>query len=177
MKGLRIGVGIADTGDAEGGIDGLLAQFRAAEEAAFHTAWVPNIFSMDALTLCALAGRETRRIELGTAVVPTYSRHPVYLAQQALSTQAAAGGRFVCGLGPSHKVVIENMMGLSFEKPARHVREYVTIVKKLVETGRVEFQGETYRVNASLKVTGATAVPVLIGALEAASNNRKTLNF
>jgi F420-dependent oxidoreductase-like protein len=165
MDSIRIGVGITDSGNTEGGLEGLLGQFRAAEEAGFQSAWVANIFAMDAMTLISLAGRETRQIELGTAVVPTYSRHPLYLAQQALSTQAATGGRFVCGLGPSHKIVIENMLGLSFEKPARHVREYVTIVKQLLDTGKVEFKGETYQVNGSLSVTDASPVPVLIGAL------------
>lgn len=164
MKGIRIGVSIADPGTGTR-LDELLGQFRAAEKAGFHSAWVANIFSMDAMTLIALAGRETRSLELGTAVVPTYSRHPFYLAQQALSTQAATGGRFVCGLGPSHKVVIEDMLGLSFEKPARHVREFVTVVKQLVDTGRVDFEGRVYRVKGSLSVTGGSPVPVLIGAL------------
>ena len=165
MRGLRIGIGITDGGAAEGGVEVLLEDFRNAEREGFQAAWVANIFAMDAMTLIALAGRETRRLELGTAVVPTFSRHPFYLAQQALSTQAATAGRFVCGLGPSHRVVIENMLGLSYDKVARHVREYVTVVKALVETGQVEFRGETYRVQGALRVSGGSPMPVLIGAL------------
>ncbi len=163
MKGLGIGITVNDEGRDD--LAGLLARFREAEELGFQSAWTANVFAMDAMTLLALAGLETRRIELGTAVVPTYSRHPFYMAQQALSTQSAAGGRFVCGLGPSHKVVIEDVLGLSYAKPARHVREYVQVVKQLVDTGRCEFQGETYHVNASLAVPGADSLPVLIGAL------------
>ena len=125
MKEIRIGVGVADAGRTP--LDNLLGQVRSAEEAGFHSVWIPNIFGMDAMTLCALAGRETSRIELATAVVPTFSRHPLYAAQQAASTQAACEGRFVLGLGPSHKVVIEALLGLSYAKPARHVREYLTI--------------------------------------------------
>lgn len=163
MRDIRIGLGIADAGGSR--LDELLASFEQAESEGFATAWIPNIFGMDALTLAALAGRVTRRIELGTAVLPTFSRHPVYMAQQALTTQAATDGRLVLGLGPSHKVVIEDLLGLSFEKPARHVREYVTIVKELLETGKSRFAGETYRVNASLDVNAPRPCPVLIGAL------------
>ncbi len=165
MRNIRIGLGLGDAGGGRKGLDGLLARFRRAEQAGFQTAWVASLFGFDALTLAALAGRETGRIEIGTAVVPTFSRHPVYMAQQALSTQAATGGRFVLGLGPSHRVVIEDMLGLSYEKPARHVREYVTIVKALLEQGQARFQGRVYRVNAGLNVTGGSACPVLLGAL------------
>ena len=163
MRDIRIGIGIADAGGSD--LDELLASYQRAEGEGFAAAWIPNIFGMDALSLAALAGRVTRRIELGTAVVPTFSRHPVYMAQQALTSQAAAGGRLLLGLGPSHKVVIEDMLGLSFAKPARHVREYVTVVKELLETGKTSFRGETLRVNASLNVKVPRPCPVLIGAL------------
>ena len=117
------------------------------------------------MTACAVAGREVSDITLGTFVVPTYSRHPLYMAQQALSTQAAARGRFVLGLGPSHQLVIENLLGLSYAHPARHMREYVTVVKQLIDTGKTSFQGTQYRVNASLSVKTEKPCPVLIGGL------------
>jgi F420-dependent oxidoreductase-like protein len=163
MRDIRIGLGIADRGGDD--LDELLASYTRAEREGFGVAWIPNIFGMDALTLAALAGRVTERIELGTAVVPTFSRHPVYMAQQALSTQAATGGRLLLGLGPSHKIVIEDMLGLSFAKPARHVREYVSVVKELLENGKTSFRGETLQVNASLNVKVDRPCPVLIGAL------------
>lgn len=162
MKGIKIGLGIADGGGQK--LENLVAQFVAAEADGFEAAWVPNIFGHDALTLCALAGNATSKLEIGTAVVPTFSRHPLYMAQQALSTQAAAGGRFVLGIGPSHKIVIENMLGLSFEKPARHVREYVRVVKDLIDEGKTSFEGETYHVNGGLQIASSPC-PVLIGAL------------
>ena len=162
MKNIRIGLGLM-LGRQE--LDVLLAQVREAEEAGFPSVWVPNIFGGDAMTLCALAGRETSRIEVGTAVVPSFSRHPLYMAQQALTTQIATGGRFALGIGPSHRVVIEDMLGLSYAKPARHVREYVAIVKDLLETGKTNFAGKNYRVNAALDAHGASPPPLLIGAL------------
>ena len=161
MKGIRMGLSVAEATDLES----LLQKFRQVEADGFQSAWIPNIFSFDALTVAALAAGVTRSLEIGTAVVPTFSRHPFYMAQQALSTQAAAGGRFVLGLGPSHKIVIENMLGLSFDRPARHMREYMTVVTQLIETGKTSFEGEVYRVNASLDVPCDTPCPVLIGAL------------
>ena len=163
MRGIRIGVGVADPGGMP--LDSLLAQIRGAEQAGFHSVWIPNIFGMDAMTLAALGGRETSRIELGTAVVPTHSRHPVYAAQQAFTTQAACAGRFVFGLGPSHKLVIENMLGLSYAHPALHVEEYLRVVTDLARDGKTAFQGRLYRVNAPLNVACGSPPPVLIGAL------------
>lgn len=162
MKGIRIGLGIADAGGQK--LETLLDQFVAAEADGFAAAWVPNIFGHDALTLCALAGRATSKLEIGTAVVPTFSRHPFYMAQQALSTNAATGGRFLLGVGPSHKVVIENMLGLSYAKPARHVKEYVRVLKDLIDGGKTAFEGETYQVHGGLQVASPPC-PVLVGAL------------
>lgn len=164
MKDIRIGVGVADSG-REGGVDALLAHVKRAEQAGFQSVWLPNIFNFDALTLAALAWRETSRIELGTAVAVTHSRHPYYMAKQAVSTAVACGGRFVLGLGPSHQFVIETMMGLSYEKPGRHVREYLEVLCPLVEKGQVAFAGGLYRVKASLQVSGAAPFPVVIGGL------------
>ena len=164
MKDIRIGIGVSDGGGTP--LAALLGQIEAAEAAGFQAVWIPNIFGADAMTLCALAGSRTSRIEVATAVVPTYSRHPLYCAQQALTTQAALGGRFLLGLGPSHKIVIENMLGLSYAHPARHVREYVTVVKRLMAGGPVQFEGETYRVSGAVTVAGAAPPPpILIGAL------------
>ena len=163
MKQIRIGLAMGDGGGAS--VDELIARCQRAEQAGFATLWFANIFGLDAMTAAALVGRETQRIEIGTAVVPTHSRHPVYMAQQALSTQAAARGRFVLGLGPSHQLVIENMLGLSYAHPARHTHEYVTVVKQLLETGKASFQGSQYRVNASLSVKTDRPLPVLIGGL------------
>ncbi len=163
MKGLRIGLMASD--GSGGTLEQLLAEIRTTEEAGFATAWLPNIFGFDALTIAALTGSCTERIEIGTAVVPTFSRHPFYMAQQAATTQAALGGRFTLGLGPSHKVVIESLMGLSYEKPARHVREYVTVVQQLLEKGQAAFEGETYTVSGGLQAACGNPPPLLIGAL------------
>src|SRR6516164_2596709 len=162
---MRIGLMVGATDGPGGAIDGLIAAVKRDEAAGFPNVWMANIFGLDAINALALVGRETSRIELGTAVVPTYPRHPFALAQQALTTQAASHGRFALGIGLSHKIVIENMLGMSYDKPARHMREYLKVIGPLLRGEGVQFQGEQYRVAAQLQVPGATRVPLLVAAL------------
>jgi F420-dependent oxidoreductase-like protein len=124
-----------------------------------------NIFGIDAITALAIIGRETKTLGLGTAVVPTYPRHPTAMAQQALTAQAASGGRFTLGIGLSHQIVIENMLGLSYARRAKHMREYMAVLGPLLRGEPAKFEGEEYRVNLTMDVPGAENVPVLIAAL------------
>ncbi|MCW2881074.1 MAG: Coenzyme F420-dependent N10-methylene tetrahydromethanopterin reductase-like protein [Sphaerisporangium sp.] len=137
---------------------------RAAGDG-FASAWVSNIFGLDALTALAVAGSQVPHIELGTAVVPTYPRHPAVLAQQALTTSTALGGRLALGIGLSHQVVIESMYGYSYDKPARHMREYLSVLLPLLRGEQVDFEGETLNAHLGLSTPGAGEVPVLIAAL------------
>ena len=162
---MRIGIGIGDIAGAPAGIDGLLEQARRAEADGFASGWFANIFGVDAIMAAALCGRVTKRLELGTAVVPTFPRHPVAMAQAALSAQAACGGRFALGIGLSHQVVIEGMLGMSFAKPYSHMKEYLAALAPLVRTGSASHQGEEYRINAQVAVAGATPCPILVAAL------------
>ena len=125
---MRIGIGVGEIANQPATVDALIEQVRSAERDGFTSAWFAHIFGMDAMTACALAGRETKTIELGTAVVPTYPRHPVVMAQQALSTQAVLGGRLALGLGVSHHWIIKEMLGLPYEKPARTMRAYLDVL-------------------------------------------------
>src|SRR4051812_35959144 len=110
-------IGLFSTAINAGTIDDVIAEARRAAAGGVSTYWASQVFSLDALTTLAIVGRDVPGIELGTAVVPTYPRHPWVMAQQALTTQAAIGGRLALGVGPSHQVVIEGMWGLSFAKP------------------------------------------------------------
>jgi F420-dependent oxidoreductase-like protein len=120
---------------------------------------------MDAITAIAVAGRETSRIEMVTGVVPTPPRHPTALAQQALTAQAVCKGRFVLGIGLSHKVVIEDMFGLSYAQPAKQMREYLEVLMPLLEGRTADYQGDLYRVNAGIQLAAGTPVKVLVAAL------------
>ena len=161
---MRIGIFGGEVA-GHGGIDEVVESARRAVDQGFASYWMPQIFGLDALTALAVVGREVPGIELGTAVVPTYPRHPMMLAGQALTTQAISGGRLALGIGLSHQVVIEGMFGHSFEKPVRHMREYLSVLMALVHDGTVSFQGETVRANGTLNIDGATPFPVLVAAL------------
>src|SRR5262245_17721517 len=162
---MRIGIGIGEITGAPATLDNLIQQAQRAERDGFASGWFANIFGIDAIMAAALCGRETSRIEFGTAVVPTYPRHPTAMAQQALSAQAACAGRFALGIGLSHQLVIETMFGLSWAKPYSHMREYMAVLAPLIRTGSVSYQGEEFRVNANVAVAGATPCPILIAAL------------
>jgi len=162
---MRIGVIGGVTPGEDGSIDGIVKTARDLEAKGFATFWMPNIFGLDAIATLAIAGRETKKIELGTAVVPTYPRHPIAMAQLALTASAASGGRFALGIGLSHKIVIEDLMGMSYAAPIRHMREYLTVLKALLAGEPAKFEGQEYRVNLGLQVPGARPVPVLVAAL------------
>ena len=148
-------------------IDTFIADVKAAAADGFPSVWIPQIFGHDALTMLALAGREVPGIELGTAVVPTYPRHPMMLAQQALTTNTACGGRFTLGIGLSHQIVIEGMYGMSFDKPAIHMRDYLTILTGLLRDRKISYTGKTLTARGQIDVGGAPAEgpKVLIAAL------------
>ncbi|MEW6273297.1 MAG: TIGR03564 family F420-dependent LLM class oxidoreductase [Thermodesulfobacteriota bacterium] len=162
---MRIGIGVGEISGNPVTIDDLVAQTRAAERDGFASAWFANIFGFDAILAAAICGRETSRIEVGTAVVPTYPRHPTAMAQQAISASAACRGRFTLGIGLSHQLVIEGMLGLSFAKPFSHMREYLAVLLPLLREGKVAYEGEEFRVSSTLSVAGAKPPPVLIAAL------------
>ena len=162
---MRIGVMLGATGGS-GEIEGLVAAAKQVEAAGLDNLWMANVFSFDAISALALIGRETARIGVGTAVTPTFPRHPTALAQQALTTAAAAGGRFTLGIGLSHKVVIENMLGLSYDRPAKHMREYLQVLMPLLRGETLNHQGELFRVTGlTLTVPSVQGVPTVVAAL------------
>ena len=153
-------------GDAAGRtVDDIVAMAKGVEAEGFDALWMANIFGADAMTLLAAVSREVPRITFGTGVVPTYLRHPMTMAQQALTVQAASGNRFLLGIGLSHKIVIEGMFGLSWDKPVRHMREYLSVLMPLLHERTVSFEGSTLTARASVNVGSVTAPPVLVAAL------------
>ena len=162
---MKLGLVSAAVSNPNAGVDDLVAEAQQAEAEGFDLLSVPNIFSFDAITALAIAARETSRIELATGVVPSPPRHPHALAQQALTCQSVAGGRFVLGIGLSHKLVIEDMFGLSYARPAKQMREYLEVLMPLMRGEPAAFEGEYYRVNAPLTVAGASPTPVIVAAL------------
>ncbi|HET9077659.1 MAG TPA: LLM class F420-dependent oxidoreductase [Acidimicrobiales bacterium] len=163
---MRIGIHAGVTGHGDNAIDELTDAARTAAEHGLDF-WTPQMSDIDALTALAVIGRQVPGLNVGTAVVPTYPRHPMVMAMQALTVQAATGGRLSLGIGLSHQVVIEGAYGIDFSKPVRHMREYLEILMPLLHQGQVAFEGEelTARTFAPMRPAGATPPPVLVAAL------------
>lgn len=144
-------------------VDRLVDDARRARSGGFASLWVPQIFGVDAITALAVVAREVPEIALGTAVVPTYPRHPAMLAGQARTLQQVAGGRFTLGVGLSHQIVIEGMFGMKWGE-VRHLREHLSILVPLARGEAVSFEGETLTAKVALAIECAP-VPVVVAAL------------
>src|SRR3954470_21577431 len=155
---MRIGI-FGGTGSQT--VDAVIADARGAEQDGFASYSLPQVFGLDALGLLAIIGHEVPRIELATFVVPTYSRHPMTMAQQSVNIQLASGGRFTLGIGLSHQMVIENMFGLSFDKPVRHMREYLSVLMPLLHEGTASYKGETISCEIGIGVEPRIPPPVI----------------
>jgi F420-dependent oxidoreductase-like protein len=138
-----------------------------AEGAGLASVWVPQVpDDFDALTSAAVVGAVTSRVEVGTAVVPVQPRHPIALAQQALSVQAVCQGRLALGLGVSHHWVIEEMLGLPYERQVPTMRAYLDVLDPAFRgPGAVDVENELFRVHNPLDITDITPTPVLLAAL------------
>ena len=149
-------------------LQSLIQEVIQAEEDGFDSIWLPQVSAgpgFDALTALSLAAAKTSRISVGSAVVPIFPIHPYALAKQALTAQIVAEGRFTLGVGLSHRPAVEDVMGLSYDSPARHMEEYLGVLRPLLDEGKVDFQGQFYNVKAQCHVPGALQVPVIIAAL------------
>lgn len=164
MATLRAGLAIRGLNPAE-----TLAAIVRAEERGLSMVWsTVGGTNPDAVTLFAAAAAKTSRIGLGTAIVPTYPRHPIALASQALVLGALAPGRFRLGIGPSHRPTMEGMFGLTMNKPLEHLREYLTVLRSLLWDGSVDFSGTHFRVKAALpEGVEPPRTPLPISALRA----------
>jgi F420-dependent oxidoreductase-like protein len=145
----------------------LVADAVAAEQAGFTSLWVPQIpGDFDAFTMITLMGQATSRVELGTAVLPIQTRHPIAMAQEVLSNQVVCGGRFTLGIGVSHHWVIEGQLGLRYERPARAMRSYLEVLNAaLAGPGAVDVENDGFRVHTPMDVTDWSPNPVLLAAL------------
>jgi F420-dependent oxidoreductase-like protein len=165
---MRIGVMVGpERGDPARKVSRMLADIEWAEGAGLATAWIPQIPSdFDALIAVALMGTRTTRIELGTAVVPLQAQHPVALARQALSAQAATGGRLALGVGPSHHWIVRDMLGLPYERPAAYTRDYLDVLDQaLAGPGDVDVENDSFTVHNPTGLGPLAPLPVLLAAL------------
>lgn len=161
---MKIGIAVGDLlGPAP--LDTLVEQVRIAAAAGFAAAWSAQALGWDALTALAVAGTREPGIALGTSVVPTPQRHPLVLASQALTVQAATGGRLTLGIGAGVGLMTEGMYGLPTARPARRMREYLSVLRPLLDGEEVVFRGETVTAAGAVAVPAVPAPPVLLAAL------------
>jgi F420-dependent oxidoreductase-like protein len=158
-------IGIFSGAAGAGGFDALVADAAASAEAGFASYWLPQIVQQaEAMNLIGAAAQRVPGIRFGTSVVPIFPRHPMVMAEQALTTSLLTGGRFTLGIGLSHQPVVEGMWGLSFDKPVRHAREYLDALMPLIAGEAVGFAGETVTARGKLEID-APEPPVLLAAL------------
>ncbi len=164
---MRIAMGIG--GDAIGVLMSpleIVEQARCAEADGFPAVWTTHFSrGVDALSVLAVAGAQTSRVELGVGIVPTYPRHPLALAQQAATTQAICGGRLTLGVGVSHRPVIEGLHGIPYTSPAEHMREYLSVLGPLLRDGSVTYRGSFFQIDGGFTVPGTSPVSIVVGAL------------
>ena len=135
-----------------------------AEAAGVRQIWMTQPpSSPDTLTTLAAAAIKTSTIRLGTSIVPTYPRHPVVMAQQAMSLYDIAPGRLRLGIGPSHQSIIEGIYGLPQTTPLAHLREYLNVLRTALCYGKVDHQGKFFNIKVTLPHTAQ--IPVLISTL------------
>jgi F420-dependent oxidoreductase-like protein len=162
-KPLRIGSLI----DVDKSLPETVAELQRFADAGLDHAFAVQIFGQDALTLLAAAGAQVPGIGVGTGVVPVYPRHPMMLAQQALTVQSVTGNRLILGIGLSHQVVVEGMWGMSFDRPATYMKEYLAVLMPLLRGETVNAVGERVTANAfqPIDIHDVKAPPVLVAAL------------
>jgi 5,10-methylenetetrahydromethanopterin reductase len=161
---MRIGIFLGEpSGDDP--LGALTDDLREVAVSGFASAWVPHILGLDSLIALSVIAREVPHIEVGTAVIPVYPRHPMLMAQQALTTQFAANGRLVLGLGVGHQIQMEGMLGYSYDKPARYMREYLNALLPMLRGEPVGYEGERIVNRGQLTIAPRDPVPVLLAAL------------
>jgi F420-dependent oxidoreductase-like protein len=173
---MTFGISLATSAPAAAldGTDALsfvIARAREAEAAGVDDIWLNQGLDLDGITVAALVAREVPRVVIGIAAVPMYPRHPVTLASQAKAAQLAAGGRFALGIGLGHKAQVEGVFGVPFDRPIGHLRDYLRIVRSLLDTGTAEVHGATVTADLSsvppsaLRGAVMPRVPLLVAAM------------
>ena len=163
MPSKRIGIH-AGAPNAEASLD----LMRRAEAAGVQASWLTTGGTgLDALTLFSASAVQTDNILFGTSIVPTYPRHPIVVAQQAQVIDQLAPGRLRIGVGPSHRPPMRSMFGFDLKAPLTNLREYLQILRALLQEGSVDFDGEEYTAHAS--IPRPVNVPVMASALQEGS--------
>ena len=162
-----IGVSVWPRPDAANDVDEVIRLAAAAARSGVRSVWFGQKFDLDALTLAAVTGHAVPGIEVGTSVVPINPRHPLVVAGQAQTAQAATGGRFRLGLGLGAPPLESAAFGIREDKPVRRLREYLTVLRQAIENGHVDVVGERVHAQPPIPTTvhGGGNIPLLVAAM------------
>ena len=158
---MKLSLYVGETRDLERS----LAAIVDGERRGLHGVWLPAGLALDTLTVLALAAARTEWIRLGAGIAYAWPRHPLVLAQQALTLAAASGGRFELGIGTGHRRMMEQTFGLPWEAPVERMLEYGQILRDLLREGQTSRRGRHYQVEATLWLAERTPVPIVVGTL------------
>ncbi|MFJ6698003.1 LLM class F420-dependent oxidoreductase [Streptomyces sp. NPDC091272] len=164
---MTIGVALDATG-ADNQIDGSVRLAHEAATAGLRSAWFGQTFGADSPQLAAIVGREVPALQVGTSAIPVFGRHPLLVSSQAQTAQAATHGRYHLGLALGTKLLTEAGFGIPHERPIARLREFLTALRQLTETGTADFHGELLTATTPIpaRVPGAEAgVPLLVAAM------------
>lgn len=162
-KGTPVRIGLTATGST---VDEIVQNTLTAETDGFTSIWFASVTTGDPLVAIAIAGRETRSIELGTAVLQTYPCHPLLQANRAASVVNAMNRGFTLGIGPSHESVVTGAYGIGYDHPGRNTEEYVRILSDLLRGETVDFDGQDWVTHSKYSMERLThPVPLLVSAL------------
>lgn len=164
---MTVGVALSATGSANQ-IDATVQLAREAAAAGLRSAWFGQTFGADSPQLAAIVGREVPGLQVGTSAIPVFGRHPLLVSSQAQTAQAATHGRYHLGLALGTKPLTEAGFGIPYERPIARLREFLTALRQLTETGSADFHGELLTATTPLpaRVPGAEGgVPLLVAAM------------
>jgi F420-dependent oxidoreductase-like protein len=147
-------------------LDESVARAVTAEKLGYESVWVSQLpDSRDAALVLAAYARATQRVGLGTGVLPIYTRHPTAMVQMAATLDEISGGRFILGIGISHRVTVESMWGLSLDSPVEAMREYLEIVRTSLREGGCSVEGKHFSARWAYSGPRRADLPVMISAL------------
>lgn len=159
-------IGINGSGQlAQPNLETIVADVEQSERDGFSSYWLAQTALADSLAMLGIAGRTTTDIELGTAVVPTWTRHPEVMAAGALTAHAASRGRLVLGVGLAHQPSVEGRWGMTWERPVKHMSEYLAILDSLLNTGAASFKGEVWSLDQQAALITEQPPLVMVAAL------------
>ncbi|MFD3945351.1 TIGR03564 family F420-dependent LLM class oxidoreductase [Streptomyces sp. NPDC058579] len=164
---MTIGVTLSSTAH-QLDIDSTVQLAREAHDAGLRSAWFGQTFSYDSPLLAAIVGREVPGLQVGTSAIPIFGRHPLLVSSQAQTAQAATGGRYHLGLALGTRHLTEDGFGIPYERPIALLREFLTALRQLVETGAADFHGELLTATTPLPAAvpgAAPPVPLLVAAM------------